>query len=66
MADPNLSEIVTTTLRNRREKLADNVLTHNPVLNWLNRKGNVQLADGGQNLVEELEYAENSTFSLAA
>jgi hypothetical protein len=62
MADPNLSEIVTTTLRNRREKLADNVLTHNPVLNWLNRKGNVQLADGGQNLVEELEYAENSTF----
>ncbi|MAS09918.1 phage major capsid protein [Salinisphaera sp.] len=62
MAAPNLSEIVTTTLKNRRRKLADNVLEHNPLLRYLNRSGNVDTADGGESLVEELEYAENSTF----
>lgn len=62
MASPNLSELVTTTLRNRRGALADNVLNHNALLRKLNSKGNVQLASGGRTLVEELEYAENSTF----
>lgn len=62
MASPNLTEIVTTTLRNRRGRLADNVLEHNALLRRLNQRGNVQLADGGRTLVEELEYAENSTF----
>lgn len=62
MASPNLTEIVTTTLRNRRRRLADNVLKHNALLRWLNRRGNVQLEDGGTVLIEELEYAENSTF----
>ena len=55
MAAPNLSEIVTTTLKNRRRKLADNVLEHNPLLRYLNRSGNVDTADGGESLVEELE-----------
>ncbi len=62
MASPNLSELVTTTLRNRRGKLADNVLNHNALLRRLNQRGNVQLESGGRNLVEELEYAENDTF----
>ena len=62
MASPNLTEVVTTTLRNRRGRLADNVLNHNALLRRLNMNGNVQLADGGRTLVEELEYAENSTF----
>jgi hypothetical protein len=62
MASPNLTELVTTTLRNRRRKLADNVLNHNSLLRKLNQSGNVQNAAGGRTLVEELEYAENSTF----
>jgi hypothetical protein len=62
MASPNLTELVTTTLRNRRGKLADNVLNHNALLRRLNERGNVQLESGGRTLVEELEYAENSTF----
>ena len=62
MASPNLSELVTTTLRNRRGMLADNVLNHNALLRRLNERGNVQLEGGGRTLVEELEYAENSTF----
>lgn len=62
MPEPNLTELVTVTLRNRRGKLADNVLNHNALLRRLNEKGNVQLEGGGRTLVEELEYAENSTF----
>lgn len=60
--NPNWTEIAVTTLKNRRRDLADNVLKHNALLRWLNRRGNVNLADGGETLVEELEYAENQTF----
>lgn len=62
MATANLGDLVTTTLRNRRGQLADNILNHNAVLRFLNRAGNVDPADGGRTLVEELEYAENQTF----
>lgn len=62
MASPNLSEIVTTTLRNRSREFADNVSNGNALLARLNRRGNIKMADGGRTLVQELEYAENSTF----
>jgi hypothetical protein len=61
MATINIGEIVATTLRNRRGKLSDNVLNHNALFSRLNRKGNVSPADGGREIVEELEYAENGT-----
>lgn len=62
MASPNLSEIVTTTLRNRSGKLADSVSKNNAILNRLNKRGNIKPFDGGRTIVQELEYAENSTF----
>ena len=62
MANPNLSEVVTTTLRNRSKKLADNVTNHNALLRRLKDRGNVKTADGGRTIVQELEYAENTTF----
>lgn len=62
MAEPNLTELVTTTLRNRRGTLADNVSNHNALLRRLNERGNKQMEDGGRTLVEELEYSANSTF----
>ena len=62
MASPNLSEIVTTTLRNRSGKLADNVTNNNALLNRLNKKGNVKPVDGGRTIVQELDYQENGTF----
>ena len=52
MASPNLSEIVTTTLRNRSGKLADNVTNNNALLNRLNKKGNVKPVDGGRTIVQ--------------
>lgn len=62
MASPNLSEIVTTTLRRRSKMLADNVSQHNALLSRLRSRGNSSLVSGGRTIVEELEYAENATF----
>lgn len=62
MASPNLSEIVTTTLRNRTGKLADNVTKNNALLARLKKRGKVKPVSGGRTIVQELEYAENSTY----
>lgn len=63
MASPNLSEIVTTTLRNRSGVLADNVSNNNALLSRMKRRGNVRPFSGGRTIVEEIEYAENSTYT---
>ncbi|ONC33761.1 3-phosphoglycerate kinase [Burkholderia pseudomallei] len=57
-----LTEIVTTTLRNRTGKVADNVTKNNVLLYRLRRRGNVKTVSGGRTIVQELEYAENGTF----
>ncbi len=62
MASPGLDEIVTTTLRNRTGKLADNVTKNNALLSRLRMRGNVKPVTGGRTIVQELEYAENGTF----
>lgn len=62
MVSPNLTEIVTTTLRNRTGKLADNVTENNALLMRLKKRGNVKPASGGRTIVQELDYQENSTF----
>jgi hypothetical protein len=62
MASPNLSEIITTTLRNRTGKLADNVTDNNAILYRLKQRGRTKPASGGRTLVQELSYQENSTF----
>lgn len=63
MAGPNLSEIVTTTLYNRSKKLADNVTNNNALLARLEKKGKRRPFSGGRQIVQELEYGENSTFN---
>lgn len=62
MASPNLSEIVTTTLRNRTGKLADNVTENNAILRRLKQRGTMKPVSGGRTIVQELEYAENGTY----
>ena len=63
MTSPNLSEIITTTLRNRSRSLADNVSNHNPLLNRMRERGNMTLITG-RDIVRELEYADNGTVSF--
>lgn len=62
MASPNLSEIVTTTMYNRSKQLADNVSNNNALLARLDTKGKRKTFSGGRQIVQELEYGENSTF----
>lgn len=62
MAEPNLSEIVTTTIENRSKVLADNISKSHAALDRLERKGKAKPADGGRKIVQELEFAENGTF----
>ncbi len=57
-----LTEIVTTTLRNRTGELADNVTKNNAMLMRLRKKGKIKPVSGGRTIVQELEYAENGTF----
>jgi hypothetical protein len=63
MAFPNLSEIVTTTLRNRTGTLQDNVSRNNALLARLNKKGRIKTFSGGRTIIQELDYANNSTFT---
>lgn len=63
MASPNLSEIVTSTLRHRSRKLWDNVSNNNALLMRMRENGNMETIDGGQNITKELEYAENSSYT---
>jgi hypothetical protein len=56
----NFAEIVATTLQGYSGKLADNITNHNALLRWLDKKGNKMPATG-RSIVQELEYAENST-----
>lgn len=64
MASPNatFTEIVTTTLREHPDDVADNVSNHNALYRWLKEKGKIEKEDGGYEIVCPLDYAENSTF----
>lgn len=64
MASPGLSEIVTTTLRNRTKEMQD-AYTHNTALMFrINDRGNKRSISGGRTIVNEIAYAENGTFQF--
>lgn len=57
-----MTEVVTTTLRNRTGKLQDNVTKNNALLGRLKKRGKLKTVSGGRTIVQEMEYAENGTF----
>jgi hypothetical protein len=64
MPSPNsvFTELVTTTLRNHRNTIADNITNNNALLRKLNQSGRKVVEDGGLSIVCGLEFAENSTY----
>jgi len=62
MASPNstFTDIVTTTLANYSRTMADNITNNNALLKSISEKGN-KIVSGGRTIVQELEYATNST-----
>ena len=57
MASPNLSEIVSTTLRNRAPEVANNVVRNNALLMYLNERGNSRPFSGGRTITQPLTSA---------
>lgn len=62
MTNPNLSEIVSTTLRNRANEIRDNVSNKNALLAELKRIGAIKQHGGGRTIVKALDYAENGSY----
>jgi hypothetical protein len=57
----NITELVTTTLRNRDTMVADNVTNHNGLLRTMEDTGKIKNAGGGRDLTEPLLYNELAT-----
>lgn len=55
------TELVTTTFRNHRKEIANNIEGHNALLRYMNDRGRKRTVDGGLSIVEPLDYAANST-----
>lgn len=60
MPSPNLSELITTTLRSRTGKLADSVTDNNAILFKMKKNGRTKPVSGGRTIIQELEYADNT------
>ena len=62
MASPNSSwsDILTTTLYSRTKKLADNMSDNTAILMRMKEKGRIRTVSGGEAILQELEYAENT------
>lgn len=56
------SELVSTTYRNHRKEVADNVSNHNALFRRITQKGRIRTEDGGLSIVTPLDYAANSTY----
>jgi hypothetical protein len=66
MPSPNatFTEMVTTTLRNHKRMLVDNVSANNALLTIMKEKGKIRTESGGYEIVLPLDYTENSTLTL--
>ena len=58
-ANPNVSDIIATTIQSRTGKIADNVSQNNALLMRLRQRGNVRPFSGGNVILQELSFAEN-------
>ena len=61
MANPNVSQLLTTTLDNYKPEIISNILNNHPLLNRLQTKGNIIKASGGATFQEKISYASNGT-----
>lgn len=61
MANPGISQLVSTTLEAQVPKMIDNVTNRNFLLNKLKSKGKIVKLSGGSAIRETLNYAANGT-----
>lgn len=58
-ANPQVSDIIATTIQSRSGAIADNVTQNNAILLWLSKRGNVKPFSGGNVILQELSFAQN-------
>jgi hypothetical protein len=61
MSNPNVSQLLTTTLDNYKASITDNVINNHPLLSKLKEKGNIMRESGGASFQEKISYASNGT-----
>ena len=61
MTNPNISQLVTSTLENYKNELTDNITDFHPLYKKLKDKGNIIKESGGSLFREKLLYRENDT-----
>ena len=59
-ANSSISDILATTIESRTKKIADNVTNNNALLMKLKKNGRIKTFSGGQKILQELSFAENS------
>ena len=62
MADPGLTEYVTTTGRRRMKVLRDNLSNHISLYRSMKENDGLESYSGGRSIIEEMSYAENATY----
>lgn len=64
MTSPNsvFTELVTTTFRNHRKEIMDNVSKHNALYRMIAEGGKSRTEDGGTSIAIPLEYGSNATY----
>jgi hypothetical protein len=65
-ASATFTELVTTTFRNHRSEIKDNISNRNALLKRLKKRGNYRTEDGGTTIACPLDYASNSTYQRYA
>ena len=68
MANPNslFTELTVASLKARKKEIADNMSQHNALWNRIKEKGGIRDVSGGTTIVENLDYAENQSYTRYA
>lgn len=61
-ANAIFTELASTTFRNHRKQIKDNLSERNALIKRIYKKGNYRTEDGGLSIVEPLDYNSNSTY----
>jgi len=59
MPNPNVGDLVASTIKAQNRKFADNFTNNNAALFWMQKRGSIKPLDGGEQIREELAYAAN-------
>lgn len=63
IGNPNFGNLYSTSVDNYTDSLKDNYTKNSKLLDWLKKSGNVKTEDGGVEILQNLEIAENGAYN---